>query len=128
VQATASSRAFGLLIAALLAVVAAMDYRWAGHGHVYWIGAAALCLLISLAMPRVLAPVKRLWLKLGHVLHRLISPLILAAVYVLAFIPVGAALRLFGKDVLALKRDPRAASYWSARAGGPAPESLKDQF
>jgi Saxitoxin biosynthesis operon protein SxtJ len=128
VPATASSRSFGLLIAAVLAVVAALDYRWGGGAYVYWTAAAAACLLIALVMPRILAPLKRPWLKLGGLLHRIASPLILGTVYLLVFIPVGAALRLFGKDVLSLRRDPQATSYWVVRAGGPAPETLKDQF
>jgi hypothetical protein len=38
-------------------------------------------------------------------------------------------IRLSGKDLLSLKRDPSSRSYWIDRsAGGPAPESLKDQF
>jgi saxitoxin biosynthesis operon SxtJ-like protein len=80
------------------------------------------------AMPRVLAPLKRLWLKLGHVLHVVVSPVILTAVYLLVFIPVGAIIRLFGKDLLGLKHDRGRQSYWIERTGGPAPESLKDQF
>jgi hypothetical protein len=109
-------------------VVAALSYWSHGHAYPYWGTSAAVLLAIALAMPRVLAPLKRLWLKLGKLLHLVVSPLILSAVYVLVFIPVGAIIRLFGKDLLSLKRDRVATSYWIERAGGPAPESLKDQF
>jgi hypothetical protein len=125
---SASSRSFGLLIAAVLAVIAGLSYWSRRHAFVYWGGAALIVLAIALAMPRVLAPLKRLWLKLGHLLHVVISPVILTTVYVLVLVPTGAAIRLFGKDLLALKRDAGTRSYWVERAGGPAPESLKDQF
>jgi hypothetical protein len=46
----------------------------------------------------------------------------------LVFIPVGAIIRLFGKNLLSLKRDRVSTSYWIERTGGPAPETLKDQF
>jgi hypothetical protein len=128
VQKTASSRSFGLLLAGVFLVVAALSYWSRGHAYAYWGTSAAVLLAIALAMPRVLAPLKRLWLKLGKLLHLVVSPLILSAVYVLVFIPIGAIIRLFGKDLLSLKCDRAASSYWIERAGGPAPESLKDQF
>jgi saxitoxin biosynthesis operon SxtJ-like protein len=128
VQKTASSRSFGFLLAAALLIVAALSYWAHGHAYVYWGTAGIVLLLFALAMPRILAPLKRLWLKLGRFLHVVVSPLILAAVYLLVFIPVGAIIRLFGKDLLSSKLDPSATSYWIARTGSPTPESLKDQF
>jgi len=44
-------------------------------------------------------------------------------------LPTGLVMRAMGKDLLRLKREPDAASYWIVRAPpGPAPESMKDQF
>jgi hypothetical protein len=128
VQKAASSRSFGYLLAAVCAVIAALSYWSHGQASLYWSMAAALLLVVALVMPRVLAPLKRLWLRLGKLLHLVASPLILGVVYVLVFIPTGAIIRLFGKDLLALKRDRVATSYWIGRPGGPAPESLRDQF
>ena len=127
-QKTASSRSFGLLLAAVLLIIAALSYWAHGHAYVFWGSAGTLLLVLALAIPRVLAPLKRLWLKLGKLLHVIVSPVILTAVYFLVFIPIGAIIRLFGKDLLALKHDPAAASYWIARTSGPTPESLKDQL
>jgi hypothetical protein len=127
-QRAASSRSFGLLLAAVCAAIAALG-TWS-HGRVPfdWGTAAALLLMLALVMPRVLAPLKRLWLKLGRLLHLIASPLILSTVYVLVLIPIGSVIRLLGKDPLALKRDGAAKSYWIERPGGPEPSSLKDQF
>jgi hypothetical protein len=116
------------LIAGAMLVIAALSYWSGGHRFAYWAFAGAALLAITLAMPRVLAPFKRLWLKLGHLLHIVVSPLILTVVYAVVVVPIGAIIRLFGKDLLALKPDPAAASYWRERAGGPAADSLKDQF
>jgi hypothetical protein len=129
VQTTASSRAFGFVLVAACLIIAALSYWAHGRAYLYWSVAGAAILVISLAMPRLLAPAKRLWLKLGKLLHVVVSPVILSVVYVLVFIPAGAVIRLFGKDLLGLKRNPKVTSYWVSRpAGGPAPESLKEQF
>jgi len=127
-QRTASSRSFGFLLAGVLFTLAALSYWAHGHAYVYWGTAGVALLALAFAMPRVLAPLKRLWLKLGRFLHVVVSPVILIAVYVLVFVPVGGILRLFGKDLLSLRHDPSATSYWIARTNSPTSESLKDQF
>jgi hypothetical protein len=43
--------------------------------------------------------------------------------------PTGLLMRLFGKDVLRLKFDSQAETYWIPREPpGPPPDSLKQQF
>jgi hypothetical protein len=42
--------------------------------------------------------------------------------------PLAVTMRLFGKDILRLNRDARAASYWIVREQpGPRPESMTRQ-
>lgn len=125
----ASNRSFGFLIVAVLAFVGALRF-WAAHeGYVAWLIAAAFFLGVSLLMPRLLFPLKRLWLKLGAVLHVIISPIVLGLLYVFAILLVGSLVRIFGKDLLSLKKDAAAASYWIRRdPPGPSPESLTNQF
>jgi hypothetical protein len=126
---TASSRSFGYLIAAVLALVGGLHYWAQGQGHIGWFVAAVPFLAIAIAMPRLLLPLKRLWLKLGHVLHAVVSPVILGALYVFSIVSVGLLLKLFGKDILSLKRNPAAASYWIRREPpGPDAASLRNQF
>jgi len=128
-QKVASSRSFGLLWVVVFLVIAVINYWAHGHWYVVWGTCAAMLLAVALLMPRLLAPLKRQWLKLGLLLNRVIAPLVLGLVYVLAIVPVGLLARLFGKDLLSLRREPAAPSYWIKReAGGPAPESLRDQF
>jgi hypothetical protein len=128
-QTGASSRSFGLLIAGVFFVLAGLSYWAHGRLYPYWGGAGAVFLAMSILVPRVLAPLKRLWIRLGHVLHVVVGPVVLGLSYVIAIIPVGLLTRMFGKDLLAERWDRSAQSYWHKRpAGGPAPESLRDQF
>jgi hypothetical protein len=128
-RTAASSRSFGLLLAFLCLFFAALSYWARGHAYVYWAAVGALFLVISILMPRVLAPLKRLWLRLGHLLHVVVSPVVVGLTYLAAIIPVGLLTQLAGKDLLALRRDPSAASYWVKRPlGEPRPQSLRDQF
>jgi hypothetical protein len=49
--------------------------------------------------------------------------------FFLVFTPFALILRMAGKDLLRLRRDPAAASYWIERdPPGPPPESMVEQF
>jgi hypothetical protein len=125
-----SNRSFGVLLAGFFLIIAALEH-WSrqSDSFLFFAVLGSLILVISLLMPRLLAPLKRYWLKFGMLLSSFIGPVVLALSYVFAIIPVGVIVRLFGKDLLSLQRDALANSYWIRRElGGPAPESLKDQF
>jgi hypothetical protein len=126
---SATNRSFGLLIAGVLAVAGIWHYWARGADYISWLGAAAFFVAIAIVMPRILHPLKRLWLKLGAVLQIVMSPILLALIFVFSVLTTGLVVRLLRKDVLALKHDPAAASYWVKRAN-PAlsPDSLKNQY
>jgi hypothetical protein len=82
-----------------------------------------------LLRPAVLNPLNRVWLKFGLLLHKVVNPAIMALLFYGTVLPTGLIMRAMGKDLLRLKREPDAASYWIVRAPpGPAPETMKDQF
>jgi len=124
-----SPRNFGLVMAAALAVLAGLNF-W-HHGRTWpWLFAIALSFLASaLFIPRALAPLNRLWFRFGLVLHAIVNPVVMALLFYGAVVPTGLVMRLLGRDLIRLKRNPNADSYWIVRTPpGPAPESLKDQF
>ena len=86
-------------------------------------------MLLGIVAPRILHPLNVAWARLGILLGRIITPVVMFVVYAVSVVPIGLALRLFGKDLLGLKRREDPASYWVHREPpGPPPESLKDQF
>lgn len=128
-RAAASSRSFGLLIACFCFLLAGLSFWARGHAYVYWGVAGALFLAVAIVMPRVLAPLKRLWLALGKLLHVVVNPVVLGLTYLLAIVPVGILTRIAGKDLLSVRKDAAAPSYWIRRPeGGPSAASLRDQF
>ena len=124
-----SNRSFGLLIGGVLLLVAGVHYWKERPDFFVWLIVGAVFIAVALLMPRTLAPLRRLWLKLGHLLSLVVSPIILALMYVLAIVVTGVLIRLFGKDLLSLKRKPAENSYWIKRdPPGPEFQSLADQF
>jgi hypothetical protein len=85
--------------------------------------------LIGWFRPSLLAPFNRAWTKLGVLMGRIVSPIVLGGLFFLVIAPISFVFRWMGNDLLNLKRDPNAASYWLVRQPpGPTPESINDQF
>lgn len=124
-----SDRVFGLVFAVLFILIAVSPLR---HGHVprWWaLGVAAVFALLAFVKPSLLAPLNRLWIKLGVLLGKVVSPIALGILFYGILTPVGAIIRLTGKDPLRLKLDPNADSYWIVRKpAGPPPHSMTNQF
>ena len=124
-----SDRAFGLVFAAVFLLIAGWPL-WHGQAVRWWsVGAAAAFALAALLKPSLLARPNRLWMRLGLVLAKIVSPLALGLLYYAVLAPFGLLVRLTGKDPLRLRRDPAASSYWIARKPpGPPPDSMTNQF
>jgi hypothetical protein len=122
------NRSFGLILAAASAALGVLAYRAGGGRDLFWGALATFILLIALILPRVLAPARVGWLKLGHRLSWLINPLILGIVYIIVIIPISAVMRLFRRDPMARRYEAAAASYWIKRGGSGWPDDLKEQF
>ena len=124
-----SDRKFGLTIGVILALIALWK-AWQASPWAYCWGALAVFLLVFASWrPAVLAPLNRAWLRLGLVLYRVVNPVVMAILFYLTMLPIGLLLRLAGKDLLRLRRDGGAKSYWRPRADErPLSESMRQQF
>jgi hypothetical protein len=123
-----SERSFGLTFAALFALIAIIKL-WRGTGGLAWLAAAAVMLALALLWTAPLRPLNKAWFRLSLVLHAIVTPVMMAAMFYLAVLPTGLLLRLFRKDPLQLRRDPARASYWIDRTeDGTAPDRMRTQF
>jgi hypothetical protein len=124
-----SDRSFGIMMAAVLAAVTSLNAWHSGRLWPWTGGLAALLLAAALLRPSVLNPLNRIWLKFGLLLHSVVNPVVMALLFYGTVLPTGLVMRMMGKDLLRLKREPGADSYWIVRhPRGPSPETMKDQF
>lgn len=126
---TSSDRFFGLLFFVVFLLLALWPLLKGKPVYLLPLGIALAFLAVALIVPKWLAPLNRLWMKFGELLHRIVSPVILGIMFFGVITPMGLAMRALGKDPLRLRRAPEATTYWIDRQPpGPAPESLRDQF
>jgi hypothetical protein len=124
-----SDRSFGIVMTVAFAVMSLLNWWHDGHSWRWTGGIAVVFLAAALLYPAALKPLNRLWLKFGLLLHKVVTPIMIAFVFFGTVLPTGLVMRALGKDPLRLKRQPDANSYWiERRPPGPAPESMKDQF
>jgi hypothetical protein len=124
-----SERNFGLVFAAVFALMGLAPLVHAGGVRLWPLPVAAAFLAVTAVRPGALAPLNRLWFRIGILLGKVMTPVMMGVLFFVVVTPVGLLMRLCGKDPLRLKREPAAKSYWLERSGlGLTAESLKDQF
>lgn len=125
-----SNRSFGLVIAAALAIFGLWAFVFRGGDVRWWLVVPAILLLAAaLIAPALLTPLNRAWTKLGLLMHRVVNPVVMGVMYYGVITPTGLIVRALGKDLLKLRRDPAAATYWVVRDNpGSRGESMRQQF
>jgi Saxitoxin biosynthesis operon protein SxtJ len=122
-----SDRSFGVVFAGVFALIACWPL-WSAQSPRWWaLGLAATFALAAVIRPQILHPFNRAWLALGRLLHLVVSPLVMGAIFFLCVTPIGWVMRRRGKDVLSLARRSDLSSYWITR-DRPEAQSMKNQF
>lgn len=124
-----SDRAFGVVFAVVFAIIALFPLLGSGQLRLWAVAVAAAFVVVALVQPSLLAPLNRLWQKLGLLLHRIVSPVVLGLLFYGVVLPTGLLMRLFGKRSIPTTFERERETYWIPRdPPGPRPEGMKNQF
>lgn len=120
---------FGLVFAGFFGIVGLFPLLGDGAVRIWSLVVGAAFLAAALLVPHLLRPLNLVWFRFGLLLHKVTNPLIMGVIFFLVLTPTGLLMRLTGRDLLSLKLDRDASSYWVLRdPPGPAPESMERQF
>ena len=89
-----------------------------------YLGGALFFGIIAIIVPNILEPLNRVWMILGKLLGRIVSPIVLGLLFFILITPSGIISRWIGRDELRLKRK-NISSYWLDRI---QPRPIKDSF
>ena len=121
-----SERSTGLVFAAVSMIVAII-FRNTTVVLVGGIALAAAFAVVSLVKPAILGPLNRAWFRLSLLLHRIVNPVVLLLIFVVAFVPMGFLMR-FWRDPLMSKKRSGLSSYWIERDPKESGGSMRNQF
>ena len=121
-----SNQKFGWMFVAIFTVGGFYSeynyFTWLAIASIFF---AAIFLLITIRFPSALTPLNKYWFKLGLLLGKVVSPVVLSLIFLVLITPVALITRLFGRDVLFLKKR-KASSYWVEKESID-PNSFKNQ-
>lgn len=107
-----SDKSFGLVFAVFFLLIAFLPLIRGEEIHYIFLGFSILFALISFTIPYILNPLNVIWTKLGFLLAKIGNPIFVGITFFTVIAPIGLLLRLLGKDLLSLKLQPEAQTYW----------------
>ena len=120
-----SNKSFGVLFFIVFLLIALWPLVNGDSLRVWSLLIAVIFLVLGLLNSKILNPFKKIWIKFGESLGKVIAPLVLSIVYFIVITPIGLFLRIFGKDLLGIKF-LKKKSYWIKRDKDLG--SMKNQF
>ena len=121
-----SNKSFGLLFFIVFLIIGLWPLKNGDNLNIYFIAISITFLILGLINSKLLSPLNKIWIKLGEVLGIIISPIVMFLVYFIVLTPVSLIVRLFGKDLLALRCLKKKETYWITRKKTLG--SMKKQF
>jgi hypothetical protein len=123
-----NDRKFGFVFAIALTVLC--GFLWLIFGTLFrgLLIATAVFAIFALIAPGVLLPFNRIWMAFAGRLGTANNFLILGIVYFLAILPVGAFMRIIGRDLMHRKIDRNAESYLTPVGRQTDSDTMRDIF
>ena len=124
-----SERSFGVVFTTVFAVIGLWPLVGGATPRIWALVVAGVFLAATLIAPKSLKPLNLLWFKFGMLLGRIVTPIVMFFVFVVAVLPTALLVRAFGKDPMNRKLNATAPSYWIPRdATVDRDNSMKNQF
>ena len=109
-----NTRSFGILFCIVFLLIAIWPLISSNHIRYWAIILSITFLILGIVNSKLLSPLKDYWIKLGEILGKVIAPIVMSLVFFIILTPIGIILRIFGKDLLKLKKNKKS-SYWLSR-------------
>ncbi len=112
-------REFAFVVGGVLCAIGVL-LLWRGRENYAWFLFAGMLLAgIGVVASALLMPLQKAWMTLAILIGWVMGRVLLSILFFLVLTPLGVILRLMGKDLLGLRRDPSKKSYWNIRSQDP---------
>ncbi|MDP9170323.1 MAG: SxtJ family membrane protein [Acidobacteriota bacterium] len=123
-----SNRNFGFVFTAIFLIFGLLPLRHGKPIRVWCLAVSAAVLLITLARPSLLTLPNKAWSQVGILLGKVVNPIVTGLLFYLVFTPFAIVLRWMGKDLMGVRIDRGAKTYWAERHAWRERSELTNQF
>jgi len=120
-----SNRSFGVVFFVVFFIIGIYPLFYFQEIRIWSIIISLIFLILGLLNSYFLTPLNKIWLQFGLILGKIISPLIMGAIFFLVVTPIGLLMKLMKKDLLNLKFN-KNNSYWIKKSN--IKSKMKNQF
>ena len=120
-----SNKSFGIVFFIFFLIIGIYPLINQDSIRIWSIVISIIFLILGLFNSKILTPLNILWFKFGMILGKFVSPIVMGIIFFLVVTPTGIIMKLFGKDLLKLKKN-KSKSYWIIRSDDDS--NMKNQF
>ena len=120
-----TNRNFGIVFSIVFLIIALWPLLKQNDLRLWSLSISGIFFVLGLLNSKLLSPLNKIWFKFGMLLGTFISPVVMCIVFFLVVTPTGLIMKLFGKDLLNLKKNKKE-TYWLDKDNSNS--SLKNQF
>ena len=115
---------FGVLFFIFFLIISLYPLMSNGTIRIWSVILSSVFLIITIIRPNLFTFLNKLWIKLGILLGKIITPIVMGLIFFFVVTPTGIIVRILKKDVMGLKRG--VSTYWINRKHKV--QSMKKQF
>ena len=120
-----SNRSFGIVFSIVFLIISIYPILNDENIRIWSLAISLIFLILGIINSKILNPLNKIWFKLGILLGKIISPIVMGIIFFLVVTPTGLLMRVLKKDLLRLKYN-KESSYWIEK--NDAKSKMKNQF
>ena len=122
---TSSNKSFGIVFFIVFIIISLYPLVNQEDIRIWSLVIAFIFFILALLNSKILTPLNKIWTRFGLFLGNFISPIVMGIIFFFVVTPIGLLMRLFGKDVLNLKKN-KFSTYWIKKTNQK--NSMEKQF
>ncbi len=120
-----TNKSFGIVFFIVFLIISILPILYDENIRIWSLVISIIFLILGLLNSSLLTILNKVWFKFGILLGNFVSPIVLGLVFFVVVTPTSILMRLFGKDLLNLKKNDKK-SYWIERS--KIKSKMKNQF
>ena len=122
---TGSNKSFGIIFFIVFIIISLYPLVYQEDIRIWSLVIAFIFFILALLNSKILTPMNKIWTRFGLFLGNFISPIVMGIIFFFVVTPIGLLMRLFGKDILNLKKN-KFSTYWIKKTNQKS--SMEKQF